>query len=259
MQSSKPLFLRMCLSSCNLISYLIAALHYSMVWISLLKLPLCIHNAPGGEYINIRQIWFTRLLRRTLSILIRTSLRNKILQLVDFPTPTCNSGCIITTCHTPWARLLVQWCVANEFALIIVSGIWIQRAKQINKYGKGYTELKHLIRHLRSGGRIIITADAFLDSKNCSVEFFEREYKVSLFPARLARIANVPLIAVVAELRNQTIHIYEGPRFYFKHLISTPKEVMQSLLKYLENEIRKSPAIWSSYAYSSFYFYLFMG
>lgn len=171
--------------------------------------------------------------------------------MVNFITPNTRGGCIITTCHTPWARLLVQWCLQKEFAIIIASGIWIRRAKQVNKCGKGYTELRQIVNHLRSGGRIVITMDVFTDSKNCSLKFFEKECSVSLLPARLARIANVPIITVVPELSNQTILIHEGQRLDFNHSISTPGEIMQTLLTYFEKEIRKSPSIWSSFVQGS--------
>lgn len=249
MKRNIPLFLTNILYCCSFLSYIIAAAHYVILMTGLLRLPFCIYSAPGGLYINLHHIWFARLFRRVVSLLVRSPLRIKTLQLVDFTAPITNTGCIITTCHTPWARLLVQWCLQNKFALIIVSGIWLQRAKAINKYGKGFPELRYLVRHLQSGGRIIITSDAMLNSKNCAVHFFEKECNVSLLPARLARIAKVPIIAVVPELRNQSILINEGPRYYLKQLLSNQGEVIQSMLTYYENEIKKSPAIWAEFVH----------
>src|SRR5688500_7207753 len=166
MLTNKPFYLRLCTLTCRLFSDVIAFLHYYTVRAGFVKIPLCFFNAEGGVYKNLQNIWFARLLRRVISLLVRTPFRSKTLRLVDFIIPpTDNTGCVIVTFHTPWARLLVQWCLENDFALIIAGGKWIQRTSMINK-GKGFNGLRHLLCHLRSGGRIIIMATVFNNLKN---------------------------------------------------------------------------------------------
>jgi lauroyl/myristoyl acyltransferase len=132
----------------------------------------------------------------------------------------------------------------NNSTLMIASGAWIERAKPISKYGKGFFELRQLVKHLRAGGRVLIAADVFSDSKSCPAIFFEKSSNVSLTPARLARIAEVPLVTVVAKLEEGYINITEGTRFDHTDLNSCPDQVTRNILGYLENEIRQLPAIW---------------
>jgi Bacterial lipid A biosynthesis acyltransferase len=248
---SNPFYLSICTLACKFFSHIIAVLHYYNVRAGFLKIPLCIYNAPGGVYKNLRSIWFVRLFRRVVSILVRTPLRTKTLRLVDFMSLATDTGCVFVTCHTPWARLLMEWCLENDFALIIANIKSNQRANSIKKTGKGFIELRHLLRHLRSGGRIIIMVDVFNNLSNCSAKFLERDYNVSLFPARLAKIADVPLMAVVPELRNGTIHFCTGPRFDLKIVNSDSCTVMQNLLAFFEKEIRQNPSIWSPFVRES--------
>jgi hypothetical protein len=246
MQPSKPYYLIVCIHTCDALSHFIAGLHCYILYTGFLKIPLCISNAPGGLYKNIRHIWLTRLLRRLVSLLLRSPLRNETLRLVNFTIPVArDTGCVIATCHTPWARLLAQWCFENKFALIVAGGNWIKRSRRINIKGEGFKELRHIVKHLRFGGRIIIMIDIFNNLSNCPAKFFENNYNVSLLPARLARLANVPLIAAVPELRKEAVDIYAGPQFDSKILNSDPCGVMQSLLVFFEKEIQRAPYIWS--------------
>lgn len=247
---SKPLYLTICTFTCRFFSVIIAVLHYYTVRAGLSKIPFCVFNAPGGVYKNLRNIWFARLLRRVVSLLVRTPLRTTTLQLVNFIIPATDTGCVIVTFHTPWARLLVQWCLENNFALIIASNKWLQRTSLTNR-GEGFNELRHLLFHLRSGGRVIILADVFNNLSNCPVKFFEKAYNISLFPARLAKIAEVPLLTAVAEFRHETIHIDTGSLFDVKLLNCNSCTLMQNLLTFFESEIRRNPSIWSVFVRES--------
>jgi lauroyl/myristoyl acyltransferase len=154
-------------------------------------------------------------------------------------------------CHTPWSRLLAQWCLKNDFGLIITNSQWNRQTNSIRRKGKGIKELRYLIRYLQSGGRIIIMADVFNNLKNCSARFLGRDYNVSLLPARLAKIAQVPLIAAVPELRKHTIHINNGPGFDPKKSNPGSSAIMQLFMTFFEEEIRRNPSIWAGFVRGS--------
>jgi Bacterial lipid A biosynthesis acyltransferase len=251
MRTRPPIYLNISIFMCRSFSDLVAVLHYCILQIGVLKIPFCIRNAPGGVFKNLRNIWFSRIFRRMVSVLIRSPFRNKTLQLVNVDFPITNTGSVITMCHTPWSRLLAQWCHKNDFGLIITNSKWNQRTNSIRRTGKGIKELRYLIRYLRSGGRIIIMADVFNNLKNCSARFLERDCNVSLLPARLAKIAEVPLIAAIPELRNDTIHIYNGPGFDPKRTNPDPSGIMQIFMAFFEKEIRRNPSIWAGFVRES--------
>lgn len=105
--------------------------------------------------------------------------------------------------------------------------------------------MRNLVRHLQSGGRIIIAADIFNNLSNCPIKFLEKDCNASILPARLSKIANVPLMACVPELRNGTIHICSGPRFDPKMWNHDSQVVMKNLLAFFELELRRNPSIWA--------------
>ena len=245
MPPSKPLYLRVLIFICGVLAAVIAAIYYFLFKIGLLKISSVIISAPVSVYRNLRSIWFVRLLRRTVSILIRTPLRKNALQLIDFDPVSIVPGSVIVSCHTPWARLLTQWCVKNNYAMIVGWGPWTKRAN-IARHATGFNELRNLAKYLLSGGRIIIMADIFNDLNNCPVKFFEKPCNASLFPLRLARIANTSLVTVMPALKNEAVQIHTGPRVSL-NTYNDPGKTMQTLLSFFEKEIKQDPSVWSGY------------
>jgi len=246
MPPARPLYLRIFIFICHVLAAVIAAIYYFIFKTGLLKVSSVILNAPGGVYKNLRSIWFVRLIRRTVSVLVRTPLQKNVLQLINFDPASIVPGSVIVSCHTPWARLLTQWCVANNYAMIVGWGPWTKRAS-IARHATGFNELRSLARHLLSGGRIIIMADIFNDLNNCPVKFFEKPCNASLFPLRLARIANTQLVTVMPALEDKVVCIHTGPRVSLNTDDNHPGKTMQTLLSFFEKEIKQDPSVWSGY------------
>ena len=246
MTTRQPYSINICLFQCRFISHIITGLHYLLVRFRLLKIPVCILEAPGGLYKNLQKIWFSRLLKKLVSLWVRSPLRHYALRLVnfDFQIPG-GKGLILVTCPTPWKRLLVRWLFENHYALIIDTGRSIQRRSRLKARRKGHNELAHIIRHLRFGGQVIIAADVFNKSAGQPAEILGKPGNLSLLPVRLARIAGVPLMAAVPQVRNGAIHIYPGPLYDAQIRYDEMGTLMQNLLGFFEKEIRKDPSIWS--------------
>jgi lauroyl/myristoyl acyltransferase len=157
------------------------------------------------------------------------------------------SGCVIVTCHTPWKRLLVEWCLENDFALIVSRSKWTFPKRRIQRQGRGISELRDMINLLKQNGRIIIAADIFNNLENCPVTFNGNSCNASLFPVRLARIAKVPLVVAIPAYRDGIINIDPRWQFDFKPPRSDGRTVMQKIIAFLDGEIKKDPCIWSLY------------
>lgn len=185
-------------------------------------------------------------IRRIVSVLVRTPLRKNILQLINFDPESIVPGSVIVSSHTPWARLLTQWCVENNYAMIFGWGPWTKRVS-IARHATGFNELRSLAKHLLSGGRIIIMADIFNDLSNCPVKFFEKPCNASLFPLRLAKIANTSLVTVMPALKNKMVQVHTGPLVSLTGSNNDPGKIMQTLLAYFEKEIKQDPSVWSGY------------
>ena len=246
MQVNKPFYFKICMAICSFLSFGSAAVQYSMIAVGCLRAPLHILNAPGGTFRSLRNIWFTRFIIRCISLLLRSPLRLRTLRLVNFITPpSWRSGCVIVTCHTPWKRLLVEWCLENDFGLIVSRSKWRFRKRRIQRQGTGVNELRDIVKLLRQNGRIIIAADHFNNLENCPVIFNGNSCNASLFPVRLARIANVPLVVAIPAFHNGIIDIDPHWQFDFKPHRSDARSVMQKIISFLDGEIKKDPCIWS--------------
>jgi hypothetical protein len=231
---------------CQFISHIIAFIHNLVVQIHLLEIPSYIRQAPGGMYKNLQKIWFARLLKKIISVWVRSPLKTSALKLVNFDIPIpAGKGLVLVTCHTPWKRLLVSWFFENQYALIIDTGRSAKRKNRLKNLRRGHNELLHIIRYLRHGGRVIIAADVFNKSKDQPAEILGKAGNLSLLPARLARIAGVPLMAAVPILRYGRIDIQAGPLLNQNIHNSELRNVMQTLLGFFEFEIKKDPSIWS--------------
>jgi len=183
-----------------------------------------------------------------LSILVRSPLRRDMLKLVNFTVPLpVSSGCVIVICHTPWQRLLVQWCLENDFGLIVASGNWTHRKKLIHRKAKGFMDMREIVNHLQNNGRIIIAADIFDHLDNCPVKFLGNAFNASILPARLASLTKVPLIVAIPALYNGSIHFIPGPHVDFKVFKPDAGTIVQNVISFLEKEIIKDPAIWPLY------------
>jgi hypothetical protein len=250
MKFSKPILLIECIFICSFIPYVSAGIHYCLISARVLKIPLCILNSNGGVFKNLINIWSTQFVRRIISVCVRSPLRPSMLRMVNLLVPLrADSGCIIAICHTPWKRLLVQWCLENNFALIMASGKWTHRKRRIQREVEGFSDLRQIVKSLQQNGRIIIAFDVFNNLNNCPVNFFGNCCNVSLLPARLARIAKVPLFTAIPTLRNGVINIDFGPEFDLHHLNSDSSGVMKNIILFLESELKNNPGVWPTNYY----------
>jgi len=246
MAISKSIIIQLCIRLTQFFSKPLARIHTYAVKAGIVNIPDCICNAPGGMNKNLQKIWNARLLKKAVSVLVRSPLRLKTIQLINlaFLLPV-HSGSVIVTCHTPWKRLIVQWLSENKYGILIDSGESAKRAKYFRTKRNNYNEFLGIVRHLRNGGHIIIAADVFDQSTNCPACIMGKYGNLSLLPARLARLADVPMITVIPALRNGSIQLAEGVRLNMKISESDTIPVMQKFLAHFENEIKTDPSVWS--------------
>jgi len=248
MPDKKPYYLQIVFLFCSMLAYLLASFHFALMNTGVLKTPAYVSTSKAGKFKTIYTIWSARLIRRILSVLVRTPLRKGILKMVNFRlTVPVDSGSVLVTCHSPWKRLLVQWCLENEFALIIGGGKWRDREKLIQRKGAGYTELRNIVKHLQQKGRIILAGDFFNDQEDHPVHFLGKNCNASDVPVQIALMANVPLLVVIPKLNNQTIDFITGPQLTHEDLKSDLQKAMQQIISFMEKEIENDPSLWSGY------------
>jgi hypothetical protein len=248
MQDNKYSYLILLLIICRAISYLFAGMHYIMIRSGFFSAPVYIAKLPHKEFKTLHCIWYAKLVRRIISFLVRTPIRKNILKLINFNISIPeHQGCIIVTCHTPWKRLLVQWCLEKKFALLIGGGKWANRRRAIQRQGTGLTELRELVKYLQLQGRVIFAADVFNNLNNCPIKFLGNDYNASVFAERLAILTKVPIVTVIPRLSNTAIEFTAGPRFSTDGLNSNSTTITTQIFSFFEKEIENNPAVLSNY------------
>ncbi len=168
--------------------------------------------------------------------------------MINFNIPLpADRGCIIVTCHTPWKRLLANWCLEKKFALLIGGGKWKDRRHTIQRKGAGITELRNLVNHLQNRGCVITNADFFNTASDCPVKFLGKELNASLFTERLASLAKVPVLTTIPELSGTRIEFRTGPQFLADDPAFKPAFITTQIISFFEKEIENNPASWSFY------------
>lgn len=231
--------------TCRAVAALVAAIHCLSVRCRLADVSSLVSSAPHGRNRTIRDIWFARLARESLALVLSTSLRQAALDRVTCVLPpNQDSGCVIAIFHTPWDRLLAFWCCDSDIALVVAGKIWVRRAGQGVVPG-GVQGVRRLIRHLRAGGHVVVMADYPRARRGCTARFLGQEWHASILPARLAACAGVPLLAWNPSFDRGRLHLEPGPAFAVGSLPEEQEAVTRSVLTYFERTIREKPALWS--------------
>lgn len=237
----RPTWLRAMLLLCGCLSLAIASMHFAAIRSGCLGTSPWIRGAPGGLRHVLREVWFTKLLREAVSFPLKTRLRFEVVDLVDCELP---AGSVIAICPTPWSRLLAEWCAVRNFGFVFARGAsWRRRTGNL-AMSEGFAALRELVRHLRTGGRVVIFALSPARSHPVQVRFLGSEQSVSSLPARLAVAARVPLVSAVADFQDGCVRVRPVLTDAWP-CRGTEVAAMKAMLARLEEEIRQRPAIWS--------------
>lgn len=208
-------------------------------------------NSPEGLRITLRKIWFTRILRRILSLVTRTKLVSDFLLLINDQLNLPEKGYIITIPHTPWARLLAQWCRLNSFAMVFVGGPWIKRTGHVNIPGGGITGIRKMISHLKSNGYVIIVGDNENRPPYSKVLFLGKKCNACMLPIRLASIAKVSIIAVMPKFEKGQIILSKGLIINYPDIKQNEQHMLQKIFSFFESEIYNSPSTYTPFVLKS--------
>jgi hypothetical protein len=244
-RTPQPLWLLFLLYLCRAVSRIAARLHFVAIQLGLAKISPLVCATPGGVFRALQDIWFARWLKELIAGPLKTRLRSSLITLVQCTLPGgIGRGAILTTCYTPWARLIAEWCRVDRGCLVLAGGEWSARTGNLTVPG-GLARLRHLVRHIRAGGLAIVIIDTSPRSRSSHQCFLGEQRTISLLPARLARIARVPLIPIVASFQNGVVCV---------RTVATPLEprprqsddaILRELLVHHECQIQLCPAIWS--------------
>jgi hypothetical protein len=206
--------------------------------------PGCLRGCPAGLHATLCDVWFSRIMREVLTAALKTQLRGAALSLVSSALPPhAKTGCVMAVCHSPWFRLLAEWCRENRYALVLSGEDWNHRTRGVNVLG-GFRTLRNLVRHLRAGGIAVVVADVFDVTRECPVTFLGEPHLASTLPARLAAAAGVPLATMIPDRQANRIFLHAGPHYIVGNHSSDQQTATRELLDFFEREICLRPALW---------------
>ena len=242
--SPVPGFTDPLLRTCGWLSRPVGALHYLAARAGLRSLNACILRAPAGPRRTLEEIWFVTIVRAVSKALIRTPLRSRIIELIDSDLAhSLPPGCVIASCHTPWTWLFLEWCRVHDFAMVVAGANWIERRAPLQAADGGFAPVRRLMRHLQSGGRVLILADGHASSRCRPITFLGTQRTASLFPARLAAAAGVPLLVAIPVLDRGRVRAVQGPRLQVGRDGDEQAVATEQALTFLEEQIRRRPSI----------------
>lgn len=249
--SHLPTYLIFPLQVLKVLSCYISILHIRLIKIRANKVSRIIQDSPSGLKNTLKDIWFARLLRRSLSLITRTPLKFEVLKLVDNQLNLPSSGCVIAIPHTAWARLLAAWCRANDYALIFAGGPWVQRTGHVNIPGGSVTGICQVVSHLKSNGIVVVISDN--QNKQCfhKLSYLNKSYKASLLPVRMASLARVPIITVIPKFKGNHIVLQNGIEINKDTILRDKELAIEKIFNHFEMEIIADPSLYAHFILKS--------
>lgn len=158
------------------------------------------HDGRGDGSRELREIWFTRLAREGLRMLLALGFAEAVLRRVEVAGGgrALRGNCIYAIYHTPWGRVLALWMARRSDGVLLSAQRWMERA------GKAHVPctwrgMRGLVEKVRRGRAAAITADHFGEAgaRTTSASLLGRDVNVSTGVARFALAAGVPIVPVM--------------------------------------------------------------
>jgi hypothetical protein len=234
------------LVSCSAAAWLPAVAHRVAIRCGLRQRPGLLAEQGDVTISRLHDIWFARLCRELFAWPSRSGLGPALAKRVAWKPPeeAAHGGCVFAICATPWGRLLAAWTSRQPAMHLLIDGDWARRTRPISAKG-GAACLRQLLTRLKNGQSVAVIADAFCVRRTCPVTFLGRAVRGSLLGARLAAAAGVPLQPVVFVWEQGQLYPRFGPSLHVGRDRESQITATVSVLWFLENEIRRSPAAWN--------------
>ncbi|MEX0908402.1 MAG: hypothetical protein WDZ58_01455, partial [Gemmatimonadaceae bacterium] len=144
--------------------------------------------------VELRAIWFTRIAREGLRILLWLGLADAVLRRVEVTggVSALRGNCVYAIYHTPWGRVLAHWMARQSHGVVLSAQRWMERAGSAH-VPCTWRGMRGLVDRVRRGRAAAVTADHFgaAGGRTTAASLLGRDVNVSTGVARIALAAGV--------------------------------------------------------------------
>lgn len=194
---------------------------------------------------ELTAIWFARIAREGLRLLLSLGLTDAVLRRVEItgPARALAGNNVYAIYHTPWGRVLARWLDRRSSGFLYSAQRWLNRAGQ-SHVPCTWRGLRDLVRRLRAGGSAAVTADHFVCAGQDSVaaSLLGRTVHVSTGVARIAVAAGVPIVPVMTRYRAGKLQVSLGEEIFVTS--ATLGAATIRVTAAFDAELRRDPSGW---------------
>lgn len=196
-----------------------------------------------GAWKALRRISFAALARRLLRDPAVEHWRALVGQVsIEGEPRWLATGYIVAAFHSPWDSLLMRLPVFEGFLVLanmemasILGGLYVARDRG---------GLRKLVRHIKSGGRVAVMMDAFIEEGHPAASFLGAPVRVRAGAIRLAAYTQVPIVPLSTTYARGCLRVRFGPLVPVNAGVEQEAAATCAVLECFERAVREDPAAW---------------
>jgi hypothetical protein len=203
------------------------------------------HDGRVDGAAELRAIWFTRIAREGLRVLLAMGFADAVLRRVEVAggVGALRGNCVYAIYHTPWGRVLALWMARQSNGVLLSAHRWMERAGSAH-VPCTWRGMRGLVDRIRRGRPAAVTADHFgaAGGRVTAASLLGSDVNVSTGVARIALAAGVPIVPVM------TRYVHGKLRVVVCDAIPVDRSGIEAATRCMtgvfDAELRRNPSGW---------------
>ena len=203
------------------------------------------HDGGTDGTAELRAIWFTRIAREGLRILLALGFADAVLRRVHVAggVGALRGNCVYAIYHTPWGRVLALWLARQSDGVLLSAQRWVERAGRAH-VPCTWRGMRGLVNRIRHGCPAAVTADHFGSAgiRTTSASLLGRDVNVSTGVARIALAAGAPIVPVMTRHGGGKLRVVVGAPIPVQR--GEVEAATRRMTSVFDAELRRDPSGW---------------